>query len=56
MRRKRTAEELNQIVADNDFVTEAYEEEDQVQQRRDFFIERYIENQKKSLNLCKMYD
>ncbi len=51
MRRKRTAEELNQIVVDNNFVTEAYEEEDQVQQKRDLFIERYIENQKKSLNL-----
>jgi hypothetical protein len=51
MRRKRTAEKLNQIVADNDFVTEAYEKKDQVLQKRDFFIEKYIKIQKKSLNL-----
>ncbi len=51
MRRKRTAEELNQIVADNDFVTEAYEKKNQIQQKQDFFTEKYIENQKKSLNL-----
>ncbi len=56
MRRKRTAEKLNQIVADNDFVTEAYEKKDQVLQKRDFFIEKYIKIQKKSLNLWKMYD
>ncbi len=54
MGRKRTAEELNQIAVDNGFVAGAYEEEDQVSQKRDPYTARYIENQEESLNLWKM--
>lgn len=54
MGRKRTADELNRAAAENGFVAGAYEEEDQIQQERDSFTERYIENQEESLNLWKM--
>lgn len=51
MVRKLNPDELHRIEADNGFVAGAHREEDEIQQSRDPFTERYLKNQQESLEL-----
>ncbi len=53
MIRKLSAAELHRIVENNEFVTNAHRDENEVQQIRDSFTKRYLRNQNKSLKLWK---
>jgi hypothetical protein len=53
MIRKLSVDELHRIVENNEFVTNAHRDENEVQQIRDSFTKRYLRNQKKSLKLWK---
>jgi hypothetical protein len=53
MVRKLSADELHRIVERNEFVAGAHLEEDDVQQIKDSFTERYSKNQNESLKLWK---
>ena len=55
MGQKRTAEELNRTADNNGYVTEAYEEEDQIEWTRDEPKKRYIQNQNESLDLWRAW-
>lgn len=53
MVRKLSADELHRIAESNGFVAGAHRDEDEVQQIRDPFTERYLRNQNEPLELWK---
>lgn len=51
MARRLNVDELNRIAAENGFVAGAHHEEDEIQQHKDPFTPRYLQNQQESLEL-----